>query len=500
MIAVQQLSFLDDLKSHLLIHDRFSHGSVCPDDARLALESRYSSLFIEDIRFNRKVVSFQANKGEIVHGWIKYKEGFSSRLVEILLNEFKICHGERILDPFAGSATTLLVAKTNGIHADGIELLSNCQLSWKAKSQFSKYDLGELKSILKQLEEIEPCDTGKSFPHIPITESAFPLETERDIKFFSDWFDSIDVSSEIRVLLKLVITSILEEVSYTRKDGQYLRWDYRSDKVINHNAIRMQQRKNPIKKVDKGELPSVKKALIKTLSGIVNDISSLQEMNYSSKESEQRLFIGSTLEILPTLDSDLYSGVITSPPYVNRYDYTRTYALELAFLGIGKDINNLRQQLLSCTVESKSKLSYLRNYYEQNGMQERYEHILNIVHSNPSFREINNALLIRWGRGDMNNKGVLPMVEQYFTELTFVFAEVFRVCRSGAHIAFVNDNTRYGGEIIPVDTVTTSLAENLGFKPLRIYVLPQKKGNSSQQMGRFGREELRKSITIWLKP
>jgi site-specific DNA-methyltransferase (cytosine-N4-specific) len=100
----------------------------------------------------------------------------------------------------------------------------------------------------------------------------------------------------------------------------------------------------------------------------------------------------------------------------------------------------------------------------------------------------------------MNNKGVLPMVEQYFTELTFVFAEVFRVCRSGAHIAFVNDNTRYGGEIIPVDTVTTSLAENLGFKPLRIYVLPQKKGNSSQQMGRFGREELRKSITIWLKP
>jgi site-specific DNA-methyltransferase (cytosine-N4-specific) len=31
-------------------------------------------------------------------------------------------------------------------------------------------------------------------------------------------------------------------------------------------------------------------------------------------------------------------------------------------------------------------------------------------------------------------------------------------------------------------------------------VLPQRKGNSSQQMGRYGRAALRKSITIWQKP
>jgi DNA modification methylase len=36
---------------------------------------------------------------------------------------------------------------------------------------------------------------------------------------------------------------------------------------------------------------------------------------------------------MPTLPDTQYDAIITSPPYCNRYDYTRTYALELALLG-----------------------------------------------------------------------------------------------------------------------------------------------------------------------
>jgi hypothetical protein len=119
--------------------------------------------------------------------------------------------------------------------------------------------------------------------------------------------------------------------------------------------------------------------------------------------------------------------------------------------------------------------------------------------SNAVLAEINAALLVRNKRGEVNNCGVLTMVDQYFTELTFVFAELYRVCRRGAGVVFVNDNVRYAGEVIPVDTLSTNLAEQVGFAPQKIYVLPQRKGNSSQQMGKFGREALRKSITIWKK-
>jgi site-specific DNA-methyltransferase (cytosine-N4-specific) len=91
------------------------------------------------------------------------------------------------------------------------------------------------------------------------------------------------------------------------------------------------------------------------------------------------------------------------------------------------------------------------------------------------------------------------MIDQYFTELTFVFAELYRVCRPGAYVVFVNDNVRYAGEVIPVDLLTTNLADQVGFAPFRVYVLPQRKGNSSQQMKKYGRAALRKSVIVWRK-
>lgn len=200
------------------------------------------------------------------------------------------------------------------------------------------------------------------------------------------------------------------------------------------------------------------------------------------------------------MTANQFATVITSPPYANRYDYTRTYALELAYLGVDEEIFSLRQSQLSCTVENKPKINELETYYQSIGQHHRYQQILDIVQSNEVLTEINNALSIRNKQGDINNRGILTMIDQYFTELTFVFAELYRVCRSGARVIFVNDNVRYAGEVIPVDTLSTNLAEQVGFIPQKIYVLPQRKGNSSQQMGKFGREALRKSITIWKKP
>jgi DNA modification methylase len=56
------------------------------------------------------------------------------------------------------------------------------------------------------------------------------------------------------------------------------------------------------------------------------------------------LHCGSCLDLLPRLAAESFDCIITSPPYCNRYDYTRTYALELALLGVDeKALSALRQ-------------------------------------------------------------------------------------------------------------------------------------------------------------
>lgn len=497
---MEQLSFLSEGRQaqEELGREQFSHGGVCPEEARRALEEKYSHLLEETDEFDRQLVSFQANKTETLHSWIKYREGFSAELVEILIEKFGIERGDAILDPFAGSSTTLLVSKMLGIDAVGIELLAHCHLAWEAKSRVFDYDAEELRNIRELVREETPPPTDREFKHLRITRTAFSEERERDLMAYTAWFETLDISDDAKTLCRFLLTSVLERISFTRKDGQYLRWDRRAQKIRERNQRRTAKGKEPIKGIHKGELPSVKEAFLKALSKVIIDVDELQRD--PPAPSEQRLIKGNTLYELPGMEADRFAAVITSPPYANRYDYTRTYALEEAYLGIGEEIFDLRQRQLSCTVENKSKLEELEECYRSIDQQSRYEEVLEVVEGNEALAEINAALRSRNELGEINNTGILRMIDQYFTELTFVFAELRRVCRDGAYVVFVNDNVRYAGEVIPVDLLTTELAEQVGFEAQRVWVLPQRKGNSSQQMQKYGRTPLRKSITVWRKP
>ena len=63
----------------------------------------------------------------------------------------------------------------------------------------------------------------------------------------------------------------------------------------------------------------------------------------------------------------------------------------------------------------------------------------------------------------------------------------------------VNDNVRYAGVAISVDTILSSVTQDIGFRVEKILVLPQGKGNSSQQMAKHGRQPLRKCVYVWKK-
>jgi len=76
--------------------------------------------------------------------------------------------------------------------------------------------------------------------------------------------------------------------------------------------------------------------------------------------------------------------------------------------------------------------------------------------------------------------------------------EWFKVLAPGAKVAMVVDNVRFEGELIPVDLVLSEMAEEAGFEVKEI-IVARYKGNSSQQMKKYGRVSVRESIVVWEK-
>jgi len=138
--------------------------------------------------------------------------------------------------------------------------------------------------------------------------------------------------------------------------------------------------------------------------------------------------------------------------------------------------------------------------YRTRGREERYLEAVESFEKQHALREVLDLLYRSARSGGLNNPNIPNLVENYFFEMNIVVRELFRVLAPGGSVVMVNDNVRYNGEEIPVDLILSDLAASAGFSVDRIWVLPRGKGNSSQQMGVYGRTELRKCVYVWSRP
>lgn len=165
-------------------------------------------------------------------------------------------------------------------------------------------------------------------------------------------------------------------------------------------------------------------------------------------------------------------------------------------MGVGEEaIRELRQTMLSCTVENREKQDL-----DQHFDRKRYGAATRAFESQEVLSLILKYLDACRRDGTINNTGIPRMVRNYFAELALVIFESARVLKPGAPFVMVNDNVRYQGAHVPVDLILSDIAEQAGFDVEAIWLLPRGKGNSSQQMGLHGREEIRKCVYVWRKP
>ena len=457
------------------------------EDLDESLSSHFSEALMTDKNLTRKVVSFQANKVRTHYRWYKYKEAFSADLVEYIFCKYSVGEG-KILDPFAGAGTALFACSSLGYNSEGIEVLPVGQKIIEANVLArGKYRQDIISGLDRWLQQKLWNIDGriKDFEILRITDGAYSKETHHKIRRYLNELENED--SELKGLLLFALLCILESISYTRKDGQCLRWDYRSGRRNGKNTF------------DKGEILPFDKAISKKLEEIKNDMSLddnrkdlFSSTQQSARTGDVGVIKGSCLDILPKLKGRTYSGIITSPPYCNRYDYTRTYALEHALLGVTeKELVALRQAMLSCTVENKEKELFSFN--------KKWQEAINVCNDQILLQKILHYLDYKKGKKELNNSGIARMVRGYFYEMACVIQECHRVLIKNGLMFMVNDNVRYAGAAVSVDMILSKIAEDLGFCVENILVLPQAKGNSSQQMGKHGREALRKCVYVWKK-
>lgn len=388
-----------------------------------------------------KLVTPYQTKRLPVYRWCSYKHSFSRNLVHHIIDKYGLTEDEKILDPFCGAGTTLLAAKERGISSIGTDLMPLSVLASNVKVQkYEKYSmLNLLENFRKESITIRSDGSYQNFSYI---EKYFPKGSFEIITSLKESIRQID-EAKFRDFFLLGLLGILEEVSYTKKDGAFLRT------------------------VVKDSIKPVREAFFEKLDSMVSDLDFLNRLpNVYSKA-----ILSDARET--KIASSSINAVITSPPYPNRHDYTRIYLLELmvGFIDDYKDVKKLRYNLLRSHVEAREK--YSSSDYV---VQPKLEKVLSELKSK-----------------NLPNRNVINLVDGYFKDMHLFLKEMKRVLVPGGTLHIVIGDARYGGINIYAGNYIVELAKDLGFEHIET-VKARDKGNSPQQMGKYGKSYSLESI------
>jgi methylase of polypeptide subunit release factors len=418
--------------------------------------SEYYRLHVERENLGQ-AVTFVENKIKPIHRWYSFTQGFSTDLVTQLLGELGASDRSRVYDPFAGSGTTLLTCKQAGISSFGSEI--SPLMCWVTKLKTDHWELNKLEKAIRLLEVAKPKEriaTPSVFQDF--FNQAFAPEILNQVFSWRGWIAS-EIEQPVRDFLLLGLISILERVSQLRKHGSHYRFLNKTE------SIGLAKLNIPV--IDSNA--DLKPILVSQLQKMLLDV---QSVRFPSSGVPTKIFnIDSRFEAPGGGYADC---VITSPPYLNRNMYFAQQKAELVllnFISTYEDYRSLVRRTLRSHVEGTLPAKALSDI--------------------PEVQAIVDCIQLT----ENNNAKIPQMVCGYFRDLHDSLATLRNVLKPNAGIAFIVGNCRWGGVVVPVDHLLVMLAEQLGYRAERI-IVTRLKGNSPQQMKRFGKIPLRESIVL----
>lgn len=411
--------------------ERIVNRTLIKKDFYNTLESEFTVHYPEsDKATYTSLLNFSDETDKFRQRWYRYKEGYSTKLVKKIIDDYMVETSGVILDPFLGSGSTIMAANELNLKGVGFEVnpfsffLSSLKL--KNYTEDVLLEFRKASTNVLRLNENYFSEYEANLPKLSISNKVFHPEVEPYFMTVKNKIDDYNGNHDVKKLLKLGWLTTLEIVSLYKKAGNGLK-KRTSKRTIIDNAFLAEE-------ILKENFLNIERDLITDKVKFDNEI-----------------FNDSCLNMESYVDDDSINGVIFSPPYANSFDYTEIYKLELWFGDFVKeyeDLKALRQ------ISVRSHLNAFTNKYIEKKL------------TLPELEQLLEELKTK----ELWNKNIPMMLEMYFNQMFELLIKIHKVLKKDGFCSIVIGNSSYGGVVFPTDLFLAKFAQKVGFDVEKIEV------------------------------
>jgi DNA modification methylase len=395
------------------------------------------------------------DRDQAAHSWYRFVLSYPPHLVQDYICKFGLDSRHQVLDPFCGTGTTVVEGKKLGIPSVGLEANPMAQFAGTVKLDWSPdpegllqcaHDIGEvagrmMRSSARLAQRTLTAESQKiilanSISPEPLHKTLILLE---QIQFHAPfWY----VNHLKLALAKAIITSI--------------------------SNLRF----GPEVGMGKAKLDApVIEAWLDAVALIAQDLQPLQALG----DSPASIYQADARQIRGVLAPRSIDAVITSPPYPNEKDYTRTTRLESVLLGFihnRAELRSLKENLIRSNTRNVFKVDnddiWVANHPE----------IQRIA------QDIENRR-IAWGKTSGFARLYPRAVKLYFGGMAKHLADLRPVLRPGAQLAYVvGDQRSYLQVMIRTGELLGDIAQGLGYELVGIDLFRTRLASATQEQMR----------------
>ena len=300
--------------------------AVDPDSEQLAASEDQTAVCEGSSSYG----SFRDSLRAPIHRWFTYPAGYSHKLVATKIGEFGLGEGDWIADPFLGTGTTSLAAKEAGINSLGVE--AHPFVFWVAQTKLHlDYDLNQLTKdihlVLDEANAIKCSDFSCDDVWPSLVYKCFQQDTLQDLYALREAILTLETEQYRRDFLKMALTATLRIVTTAGAGWPYIAPSKFAKRTVVRNTFQ---------------------EFGKRCNLMLDDVVSLRMRNMTP--SEHRLVNGDARALTEYAGCGSIDLMLTSPPYLNNYDYADRTRLETYFWGLydswGQITREVRDRLI----------------------------------------------------------------------------------------------------------------------------------------------------------